>query len=124
MAWETAWEEVALARRFVQRLAELAPEAVHPAVPPALDRDPYLSAWTNVESALGAAPPADRERLERVLAELDGTLARLALPPMMAEAARRAVRGLLARRWLEVEESLRFVYEPFESLVPLSSLGT
>ncbi len=50
-------------------------------------------------------------------------LASLRLPPTLREAAWRAVRALLARRWLLTDESLTFVYEPFESLVPLSSLG-
>jgi hypothetical protein len=40
----------------------------------------------------------------------------------MAEAARRAVRALLARRWLTTPESFTFVFEPFESVIPLTSL--
>jgi hypothetical protein len=46
------------------------------------------------------------------------------MSPTMAEAARRSVRALLARRWLITPESFTFVFEPFESVVPLSSLHT
>jgi hypothetical protein len=87
MSWEVAWAEAAMARRFVKCLSELGKAESRPAIPPILHRDPYLSAWTNVE------------------------------------AARRAVRSLLARRWLLTPESLAFVYEPFESSVPLTSLA-
>jgi hypothetical protein len=45
------------------------------------------------------------------------------MAPGLREAARRAVRALLARRWLLTQESLAFVYEPFESAIPLTSLG-
>jgi hypothetical protein len=45
------------------------------------------------------------------------------MSPVLAEAARRAVRALLARRWLTTPESFTFVYEPFESVVPLTSLN-
>jgi hypothetical protein len=123
VAWEIAWAEAALVRRFVERLSQLNPAEVEPVVRPVLQRDPYLSAWTNVEAALGNVPEADRGRLAGLLAELDSQLARLPLSPDMAEAARRAVRGLLARRWPLAEASLRFIYEPFESLIPLSSLS-
>jgi hypothetical protein len=120
--WETAWEEAAVARRFVERLKELPPAQLRPAVPPALDRDPYLSAWINVESALGNAPPVDRERVAALVRELDRELAAVPMSPVLLEAARRAVRALLAQRWLTTPESLSFVFEPFESIVPLNSL--
>ena len=123
MTWEGAFAEAAVAREFVERLARLEPSALRPALPPVLDRDPYLSAWTNVEAALGNAPDPDRGRIEELLAELDARVEHLQAEPRMREAARRAVRGLLARRWLLTEESLTFVYEPFESLVPVRSLG-
>ena len=122
--WETAWHEAALARRFVEHLRQVPADLLRPAVPPILDRDPYLSAWTNVQAALANAPPADRERLTAVAEELDRELAALSLSPVMAEAARRAVRGLLAQRWLITPESFTFVYQPFESVVPLSALQT
>jgi hypothetical protein len=120
--WETAWEEAALARRFVERLKEVPPALLRPAVPPALDSDPYLSAWTNVQAALASAPQLDRERLSVLTEELDRGLDGLRLRPVMAEAARRAVRALLARRWLVTPESFTFVFEPFESVTPLASL--
>lgn len=123
MSWEVAWAEAAVARQFVQRLAGLRRTDLEPAVPPVLDRDPYLSAWTNVEAALGTAPARDRERLKSLLEELDAQVNALDLTPNMREAARRAVRALLARRWLLTPESLTFVYEPFESVIPLTSLG-
>jgi hypothetical protein len=121
--WETAWQEAALARRFVERLGQVPPDLLRPAVPPVLDQDPYLSAWTNVEAALASAPEVDRERVGALAAELDRQVAGLRLSPVMAEAARRAVRALLAQRWLITPESFTFVFEPFESVVPLSSLG-
>jgi hypothetical protein len=124
MTWETAWAEAAAARRFVERLSALGATELRPAVPPILDRDPYLSAWANVEAALGEAPQVDRERLEVLVAELDARLDSLHLPQGLREAARRAVRALLARRWLLTDESLTFVYEPFESMVPLGTLGS
>lgn len=120
--WETAWQEAALARAFVERLGQVPAELMRPAVPPVLDRDPYLSAWTNVQAALGNAPEADRERVGALANELDQQLSALSLGPVMAEAARRAVRALLARRWLMTPESFDFVFQPFGSLVPLSSL--
>jgi hypothetical protein len=120
--WETAWAEAALARRFVQRLGQVPMGVLRPMVPPVLDQEPYLSAWTNIQAALGNAPPVDRERADTVADELDRELAGFALPAAVAEAARRAVRALLARRWLTTEESFTFVYEPFESVVPLTSL--
>ncbi|HEX6616303.1 MAG TPA: hypothetical protein VF046_08365 [Gemmatimonadales bacterium] len=123
MTWEGGFAEAAVAREFVERLARLEPSALRPAVPPVLDRDPYLSAWTNVEAALGDAPAPDRDRIEQLLPELDARLERLEADPRMREAARRAVRGLLARPWLLTDESLTFVYEPFESVVPVRSLG-
>jgi hypothetical protein len=123
MAWEIAWAEAAAARRFVERVSRLGSAELRPAVPPILDRDPYLSAWSNVEAALGNAPQPDRDRVQSLLGELDARLDTLRLPPSLRESARRAVRALLARRWLLTDESLRFVYEPFETMVPLSSLG-
>src|SRR5687768_6043617 len=122
--WEMAWEEASLARRFVERLRQVPPDLLRPALPPVLDRDPYLSAWTNVQAALANAPEADRERIGALAEELDQELAALALSPDMAEAARRAVRALLAQRWLLTPESFTFVFEPFESGVPLRSQQT
>jgi hypothetical protein len=87
-----------------------------------LDKDPYLSAWTNVQAALGAVPAIDRDRIGPLTMELDARLAALPLAPAVAEAARRAVRALLARRWLDTPESFTFMYEPFESVIPLHSL--
>jgi hypothetical protein len=123
MSWETAWTEAAVARRFAQRLAALPPGDRRPALAPVLDRDPYLSAWTNVEAALGQAPEADRARARELLAELDAELERIDMLPSLRQAARRAVRALLAQRWLLTAESLTFVYQPFESVIPLSSLA-
>lgn len=123
MSWETAWAEAGVVRRFVQRLSELRRPERRPALAPILDRDPYLSAWNNVEAALGSAPRADQERLRGLIAQLDGEVESLDLPPSLREAARRALRALLARRWLLTQESLTFVYEPFESVIPLVSLG-
>jgi hypothetical protein len=123
MGWETAWAEAAVARQFVKRLSELGPADRRPALAPILDRDPYLSAWTNVEAALGTAPATDQERVRALLADLDAEVEALEMAPGLREAARRAVRALLARRWLLTQESLAFVYEPFESAIPLNSLG-
>jgi hypothetical protein len=75
-----------------------------------------------VEAALGNAPRPDRERDRAVAEELDRELGALPITPLMAEAARRAVRALLARRWLTTPESFTFVFEPFESVTPLTSL--
>ena len=123
MTWETAWAEARVARQFVKRLAELPALDRRPALAPVLDRDPYLSAWTNVEAALGSAPPGDQARLQGLIAELDAEVARLDMPPSLREAAGRALRALLVRRWLLTQESLTFVYEPFESVIPLAALG-
>jgi hypothetical protein len=115
-------DDVGAARRFLQRLAGL-PEAFRrPALAPLLAVDPYLSAWTNVESALGNAPAPERERRLAVVAELDRELRGIDLAPEMKEPARRAVRALLARPWLLTPESFKFVYEPFETLIPVDSL--
>lgn len=115
-------DDVGAARRFLQRLAGL-PEAFRrPALAPLLDVDPYLSAWTNVEAALGNAPAPEREGRLAVVAELDRELRGIDLAPEMKEAARRAVRALLARPWLLTPESFKFVYEPFETLIPVDSL--
>jgi hypothetical protein len=123
MGWETAWAGAVVARDFVRRLSELDPAALQQAIPPVLDRDPYLSAWTNIQAALGAAPAIDQARIRDLLSELDGEIEALNLAPSVAEAAKRALRGLLVRRWLLAEESLTFAYEPFESVIPLASLG-
>jgi hypothetical protein len=122
--WEMAWEEASLARRFVERLGQVPLDLLRPAVPPALDRDPYLSAWNNVEAALANAPETDRERVGALAKELDQQVGALRLSPVMSEAARRAVRALLVQRWLLTPESFTFVFEPFESVVPLRSLQT
>lgn len=123
MSWEAAWAGSAVARRFVQRLSEVDEAELRQAVPPVLDRDPYLSAWTNVQAALGSAPEADQDRIGKLLPELDAEIGTLGLSPTVHEAARRAVRALLVRRWLLATESLAFAYEPFESVVPLASLA-
>jgi hypothetical protein len=123
VSWETAWAEASLARRFVQRLSELSEPDRRPALVPVLDRDPYLSAWNNVQAALGGAPPADQGRLQGLMAELDGEVERVDMPASLREAAQRAYRALLGRRWLLTPESLTFVYEPFEAVIPLASLG-
>jgi hypothetical protein len=120
--WETAWEEAAVARRFVEHLKQVPSDLLRPAVPPTLDRDPYLSAWLNVQTALGNAPQVDRERVRSLAEELDRELSSVPMSPVIAEAARRAVRALLARRWLTSPESFTFVFEPFESVTPLTSL--
>jgi hypothetical protein len=123
VSWEVAWAEAAVARQFVQRLTKLKPAALRPAIQPLLDRDPYLSAWINVEAALGAVRAADRERLTSLLEELDVQVEAVDMTPSLREAAQRAIRGLLARRWLLTPESFTFVYEPFESIIPLNSLA-
>jgi hypothetical protein len=123
MGWETAWAGAEVARDFVRRLSELDPAVLQQAIPPLLDQDPYLSAWTNIQAALGAAPAIDQVRIRELLSELDGEIEALNLAPSLAEAAQRALRGLLARRWLLAEESLTFAYEPFESVIPIASLG-
>jgi hypothetical protein len=95
-----AREQITLARRFVERLRELPPDVLAPAVPPLLNRDPYLSAWTNVEAALGNAPPPERERLQVAAQQLDAELAELALAPRCTR--RRAgqyARCLRGRGW-------------------------
>src|SRR5215218_10749491 len=98
MSWEVAWAEAAVARQFVQRLTELGPAALRPAILPLLDRDPYLSAWINVEAALGAVPAGDRDRVTSFLEELDAEVEALVITPSPREAARPAVPGLLAQR--------------------------
>jgi hypothetical protein len=123
MSWEATWAEAAIARRFVERLSGLSPADRRPPLAPVLDRDPYLSAWRNVEATLGSVPPADRARLDGLLAELDAQVTELVMLPSLREAARRSVRALLVRRWLLTPESLAFVYEPFEQVLPLASLG-
>ncbi len=115
-------DDIRAAGQFLQRLGGLPGAFQPPALPPLLNVDPYLSAWTNVEAALGNAPPRERERRLIVSAEIDRELQRLELAPEMKEAARRAVRALLARPWLLTQESFKFVYEPFEALIPVDSL--
>jgi hypothetical protein len=115
-------DEIKAALRFVQRLARLPEEFRRPALPPLMKVDPYLSAWTNVEAALGNAPSSERERRLAMAAELDGEIRRMDLTPEMKGAARRAVRALLARPWLLTPESFKFVYEPFETAIPVDSL--
>jgi hypothetical protein len=115
-------DDIRAARRFVQRLAALPETFRRPALPPLLDVDPYLSAWTNVEAALGNAPAPEPERRLAVAAELDREIRPMDLTPEMKEAARRAVRAVLARPWLLTPESVKFVYEPFETVIPVDSL--
>jgi hypothetical protein len=115
-------DDIRAARRFLQRLDRLPEEFRRPALPPLLDVDPYLSAWTNVESALGNAPAPERERRLTAAAELDREVRAMDLTPEMKEAARRAVKALLARPWLLPPESFKFVYEPFETLIPADAL--
>ena len=115
-------DDIEAARRFVERLSAL-PETLRlPALPPLLDVDPYLSAWMNVEAALGNATAPERERRLTAVVELEREVRGLDLTPGMKEAARRAVRALLARPWLRPPESFKFVYEPFETLIPVSTL--
>jgi hypothetical protein len=113
---------VAAVERFLRRLGDLAPAELEPAVPPVLNRDPYLSAWTNVEAALGNAPPEMRSRLVAAAEIADARLRTLELPPVLGTAARRAVRALLVRTLPGTDESVALVYQPFETLVPLASL--
>ncbi len=54
-------DDIRAARRFLH-LARLPETFRRPALPPLLEVDPYLSAWINVEAALGNAPPRERER--------------------------------------------------------------
>jgi hypothetical protein len=123
VSWEAAWAGAAVARRFVRRLSQVDKAVLQQAVPSVLDRDPYLSAWTNVQAALGTAPAADQARIRELLVELDRAIETLNIAPGLQEAAKRAVRALLVRRWLLAPESLSFVYEPFESVIPLTSLA-
>ena len=123
MSWEIAWAEAGVARRFVQRLSQLSARDRRPALPLLLDSDPYLSAWINVEAALGSVPDADQGRLRELIAELDAELDHVDILPSFREAARRTVLALLARRWLLTPESFTFVYEPFEKVIPLTSLS-
>jgi hypothetical protein len=61
--------------------------------------------------------------LRALLAELDAGVNAQDMLPSLREAAQRALRALLARPWLLTPESLDFVYEPFESSIPLDSLA-
>ena len=115
-------DDIRAARRFVEYLSAFPETFRRPALPPLLDVDPYLSAWTNVEAALGNTPASERERRLTAAAELERELRGMDLTPEMKEAARRAVRALLARPWLVTPESFKFVYEPFETLIPADSL--
>ena len=115
-------DDIQAARQFLERLAALPERFRRPALPPLLNVDPYLSAWTNVEAALGNAPSPERERRLAVAAALDRELRGMDLTTEMKEAARRAVRALLARPWLLTPESFKFVYEPFETDIPPDSL--
>ena len=118
----SALDDLAVARRFVERLATLPDEFRHPVLPPLLDVDPYLSAWSNVEAALGNAPEPERQRRLQLAAELDGRISEIDLAPAVRSAAGRAIRALLARPWLMPPESFKFVYEPFEVSIPPESL--
>ena len=122
MSREHEAADIRAARRFLQRLGDLPETFRRPALPALLNVDPYLSAWTNVESALGNAPSSERERRLAVAAELDREIRGMDLTPEMKETVRRAVRALLARPWLLTPESFKFVYEPFETLIPVDSL--
>jgi hypothetical protein len=115
-------DDLAVARRFVERLAVLPDQSRHPVLQPLLDVDPYLSAWTNVEAALGNAPEPERQRRLKLAAELDRRTEEIDLDPGTREASRRALRALLARPWLTPPESFKFVYEPFEASIPPASL--
>jgi len=118
----SALDDLAVARRFVERLATLPDESRHPVLPPLLDVDPYLSAWSNVEAALGNAPEPERQARLKLAAELDRRIGEIVLEPPVRAAARRASRALLARPWLTPPESFKFVYEPFQISIPPESL--
>jgi len=118
----SAVDDLAVARRFVERLATLPDEFRHPVLSPLLDVDPYLSAWGNVEAALGNLPETERERRLKLAAELDRRISAIDLAPAVRSAAGRASRALLARPWLTPAESFKFVYEPFEISIPPESL--
>jgi hypothetical protein len=119
---ESESDDLVAARRFVARLAGLPRSVRYPVLPPLLTVEPYLSAWTNVEAALGYSPPAERERRLSLATALDRELEGIDSTSEMAEAARRAVRAILARPWLLTPESFKFVYEPFETFIPPPSL--
>ena len=119
---KSAVDDLAVARRFIERLATLPNEFRHPVLPPLLDVDPYLSAWSNVEAALGNAPETERQRRLKLASELDRRIGEIDLAPAVRSAAGRASRALLARPWLTPPESFKFVYEPFEISIPPESL--
>src|SRR4051812_29238294 len=98
-------DDIRAARRFVERLRGLPQTFKRPALPPLLNVDPYLSAWTNVEAALGNAPAREREARLTAAVLLGRELLVIDLTPEMREAARRAVRAILARPWLLTPES-------------------
>jgi hypothetical protein len=118
----SALDDLAVARRFVERLATLPEEFRRPVLPPLLDVDPYLSAWSNVEAALGNAPGPERQARLKLAAELELRIGEIDLEPPVREAARRASHALLARPWLTPPESFKFVYEPFQVSIPPESL--
>jgi hypothetical protein len=91
-------------------------------LPPLLDVNPYLSAWSNVEAALGNAPEPERQACLKLAADLDRRIDEIDLQPPVREAAHRASRALLARPWLTPPESFKFVYEPFAISIPPESL--
>ena len=122
MSAEQQSDDLAAARRFVERVAALPRPHRYPILPPLLNVEPYLSAWTNVEAALGNAPEQEREPRLALAAELDRQLEAVDMAPETHEAARRAVRSLLARPWLLPPESFKFVYQPFEMNIPPDSL--
>ncbi len=122
MGTDSTTHAIATAERFVDRLARLPPFELRPGVPPLLHSDPYLSAWTNIEAALGNSPSDERSKLSSAATRLDRAIGELPLAPEFGAAARRAVRALLVRGRPGTAESVRFVYEPFETAVPLNTL--
>ena len=69
-------DDLRAALKFVERLRTLPESFRRPALPPLLNVDPYLSAWTNVEAAMGNAPARERELRLIAAAELEGELGR------------------------------------------------
>lgn len=122
MTADSTVPRIAVAERFVERLATLPPAEQRPEIPPILNSDPYLSAWTNVEAAFGNSPADDRSVMGSVATRLDSRIDALPLAPELRAAARRAVRALLVRGRPGTAESVRFVYQPFEASIPLGSL--
>lgn len=58
-----------MTRDFVERLSRVDPATLPYALPPVLDRDPYLSAWTNVQAALGLMGRTTRRTHESIVTE-------------------------------------------------------